>query len=81
MPPIQGYEDNNLYQYNINGRKIANDDKEFVHNELGLEFLDKRRIKKLYLTYKRPDLLDLRNNVFIQRRSKIIQSLCNHYWK
>ena len=67
-----------VYQYYIDGEKISNKDEERLHQKLGLEFLNKRRIKHLLYTMyglktRRPDLLDCKDKGIVLRSSTKIQ--------
>ena len=69
-----------IYQYHMHGRKITSDDECLLHSELGLEFLERRRVKHLLhmmydLQYRRPDLIafsDMNKNIVLRSGSKTV---------
>ena len=67
-----------IYQYHVHGRRIIWDDECYLHNERGLEFLDRRCVRHLLhmmydLQYRRPDLIVRSDkNVVLRSSSKII---------
>ena len=62
----------------MHGQKITSDDECLLHSELGLEFLERRRVKHLLhmmydLQYRRPDLIAFSDkNIVLRSSSKTV---------
>ena len=85
LPQLQFRGIKIIYQYHMHGPKITSDDECLLHSELGLEFLERRRVKHLLhmmydLQYRRPDLIAFSDkNVVLRSSSKTVFMYDNLY--